>query len=57
MCFQRNRQEESVLLIPDIDVLYPAATVLLDLTANEDMIAKCSQQMYTRDMFSFIVKI
>lgn len=57
MCFERNMaaKEDSVLLIPDIDVLYPAATVLLDLTANEDMITRCSQEMLRRNMFSYIL--
>lgn len=43
-CFQINRSQaiESVLIVPNINILYPAATILLDLTANEEIIAKVS---------------
>jgi len=57
-CFQTNRTlaDESVLIVPDINILYPAATILLDLTANEEIIGKVSQEMMNHNMFEFIIK-
>jgi hypothetical protein len=57
-CFQINRSQatESVLIVPNINILYPAATILLDLTANEEIIAKVSQEMMNHDMYGFIIK-
>jgi hypothetical protein len=39
-----------------IQVKYPAATVLLDLTANENCIEKVAQLIKEKDMFDMIIK-
>lgn len=44
------------MIVPNIDILYPAATILLDLTANEEIIGKVSQEMMDHDMYDFIIK-
>jgi hypothetical protein len=39
-----------------IQVKYPAATVLLDLTANENCIEKVAQLIKEKDIFDVIIK-
>lgn len=36
-------------------ILYPAATVLLDMTANENCIEKVAELMLQNDMFEFVL--
>ena len=42
--------------ICDMDLLYPAATILLDLTANEEKVEEMVSLMVKHKMFDFIIK-
>lgn len=39
-----------------MDILYPAATVLLDLTANEEKVEDMVNLMINENLFDYIIK-
>lgn len=62
LCFQANRREDTMhddqdssVVIQDMETLYPAATILLDLTANEDKIGDICAHCRDRNMFAYII--
>lgn len=50
MCFKHSDENIRV-----VDLLYPAATVLLDLTANDQLIDQLSVDLKKWDIFNFII--
>ena len=42
-------------LIQDIDLLYPAATILLDLTADEEFIENVAKVMIKFGVFEYVI--
>lgn len=62
-CFHANQSEDQEMVddskdltFKEIDMLYAAATILLDLTANEENIEKVSENCQRHDMFRFIIQ-
>jgi hypothetical protein len=60
LCFAENRRSDVMetddsIIIQEIDTLYPAATILLDLTANEERIEEVCVHCKRHNMFEFII--
>lgn len=63
LCFKSNTRAEvmdvdqgSSLVIQDMETLYPAATILLDLTANEEKVDEICSFCREKGMFSYIIQ-
>ena len=57
-CFsmkQRVPDINDTIVIQDMEILYPAATILLDLTANEDHIEEICASMQRHNLFKYII--
>jgi hypothetical protein len=64
LCFDANKQDDDDaemvddnegLVIKDVEMLYAAATILLDLSADEEKIEKVSLNCNKYGLFSFII--
>ena len=58
LCFETNRRRagDKNIAIQNMEILYPAATILLDLTANENLIEQVSVCMKKHNMFNYIIQ-
>ena len=51
LCFKQTGSD-----IDDIELIYPASTVLLDLTANDTLIEELSVEMRRWDIYAYILQ-